>query len=283
MVLVAAVEVVAAYQVVVPLDKAHTLVLSLHQELFQRTQFHMDLLLETKLLTSSLSLLAVVQRCHLQEGYRTVEAILYGPVRRPKFNPQKRGPNSDRCLRDSFLRSHAQTAKANATYQNWFHELKPMGNEKHHLYDFHFSLRQSNQERICCRSTVEVLWNVAGNYKFRGAQIWAGKGCRHVSPWCQLNQWAKAPNKTTWRHHITTEHVKNPQTKGPHFRVKSSTSHDEDTAPSWKQLFLVSETLRARSARAFDNVTRVKGPRTLKKWGEQMSNFREGIKNRTMD
>ena len=48
----------------------------------------------------------------------TVEAILYGPVRQPKFNPQKRGPNSDRCLRDSFLRSHAQTAKANATYQN---------------------------------------------------------------------------------------------------------------------------------------------------------------------
>ena len=26
----------------------------------------------------------------------TVEAILYGPVRRPKFNPQKRRPNSDR-------------------------------------------------------------------------------------------------------------------------------------------------------------------------------------------
>ena len=43
---------------------------------------------------------------------------LYGPVRRLKLNPQKRRPNSDRCLRDSFLRSHAQTAKANATYQN---------------------------------------------------------------------------------------------------------------------------------------------------------------------
>ena len=144
----------------------------------------------------------------------TVEAILYGPVRRPKLNPQKRRPNSDRCLRDSFLRSHAQTAKANATYQNWFHELKPIGNEKHHLYDFHFSLRQSNQERICCRSTVEVLWNVAGNYKFKGAQIWAGKGCRRVSRWRQLNHWAKAPNKTTWRQHVTTEHVKNLQTKG---------------------------------------------------------------------
>ena len=74
MVLVAAVGIVAAYQVVVPLDKAHTLVLSLHQELFQRTQFHMDLLLETKLLTSSLSLLAVVQRCHLQEGDRSTQA-----------------------------------------------------------------------------------------------------------------------------------------------------------------------------------------------------------------
>ena len=48
----------------------------------------------------------------------TVEAILYGPVRRPKFNPQKRRPNSDRYLRNTFLRSHAQTAKANATYQD---------------------------------------------------------------------------------------------------------------------------------------------------------------------
>ena len=48
--------------------------LSLHQELFQRTQFHMDLLSETKLLTSSLSLLAVVQRGHLQEGYRSTQA-----------------------------------------------------------------------------------------------------------------------------------------------------------------------------------------------------------------
>ena len=170
----------------------------------------------------------------------SVEAILYGPVRRPKFNPQKRRPNSDRCLRDSLLKCHAQTAKANATYQNWFHELKPIGNEKHHLYDFHFSLRQSNQERICCRSTVEVLWNVAGNYKFRGAQIWAGKGCRHVSRCCQLNNWAKAHNKTTWRQHVMTEHAKNPQTKGPHFQAWSSTSHAEDTAPSWKQLFLLS-------------------------------------------
>ena len=53
-----------------------------------------------------------------KKGVDTIEAILYGTVRHPKFNPQKRGPNSDRCLRDSFLRSHAQTAKANATYQN---------------------------------------------------------------------------------------------------------------------------------------------------------------------
>ena len=84
-----------------------------------------------------------------------MEAIWYGPARHSKFNPQKRRPNSDRCLRDSFLRSHAQTAKANATYQDWFHELKPrmIGNEKHSLHDFHFSPRQPNQERICCRST----------------------------------------------------------------------------------------------------------------------------------
>ena len=73
MVLVSVAEVVASYQVVVPLDKAHTLDLSLHQDLFQRTQFHKDLLLETKLLTSSLSLLAV-QRGHLQEGYRSTQA-----------------------------------------------------------------------------------------------------------------------------------------------------------------------------------------------------------------
>ena len=54
-----------------------------------------------------------------------VEAVLYGPVRRPKFNPQKRRPNSDRYLRNTFSWSHAQTAKANATYQDWLHELKP--------------------------------------------------------------------------------------------------------------------------------------------------------------
>ena len=94
----------------------------------------------------------------------TVEAILYGPVRRPKFNPQKRGPNSDRCLRDSFLRSHAQTAKANATYQNWFHELKPMGNEKHHLYDFHFSFKtiQSRTDllSVYCGGPLERGWKL---------------------------------------------------------------------------------------------------------------------------
>ena len=40
--------------------------------------------------------------------------------------------------------------------------------------------------------------------------------CRHVSRWRQLNHWAKAPSKTTWRQPVMTEHVKNPQTKGPH-------------------------------------------------------------------
>ena len=53
-------------------NKAHTLVLYLHQKLFQRTQFHENLLLDTKLLTSSLTLLAVA-RCHLLEGYRGMQ------------------------------------------------------------------------------------------------------------------------------------------------------------------------------------------------------------------
>ena len=36
--------------------------------------------------------------------------------------------------------------------------------------------------------------------------------------------------------------------------------------------------LRARSARAFDNVTKAKGPCTLEKTGEQLSNFLKAIK-----
>ena len=36
--------------------------------------------------------------------------------------------------------------------------------------------------------------------------------------------------------------------------------------------------LRARSARAFDNVTKVTGPCTLEKTGEQLSNFLKAIK-----
>ena len=43
-------------------------------------------------------------------------------------------------------------------------------------------------------------------------------------------------------------------------QVPENSLKDEDIAPSWKQLFPLSETLRARSARAFDNVTRVKPP-----------------------
>ena len=118
---------------------------------------------------------------------------------------------------------------------------------------------------------VEALWNAAGNYKFRGAQIWAGKGCRlptgeslmPTEPW----------GKSVQQDHLTTACndrtcFKSPNQR-PHFRAESSTSHAEDTAPSWKQLFLRSERnlwmLRARSARAFDNVTKVTGPSTLKK------------------
>ena len=57
---------------------------------------------------------------------------------------------------------------------------------------------------------------------------------------------------------------------------------DEAIAPSWKQLFPLSERLRARSARAFDNVTRVKPPYIEKIRGahEQLS---KSNKNRTMD
>ena len=118
---------------------------------------------------------------------------------------------------------------------------------------------------------VEALWNAAGNYKFRGAQIWAGKGCRlptgeslmPTEPW----------GKSVQQDHLTTACndrtcFKSPNQR-PHFRAESSTSHAEDTAPSWKQLFLRSERnlwmLRARSARSFDNVTKVTGPSTLKK------------------
>ena len=117
----------------------------------------------------------------------------------------------------------------------------------------------------------QALWNAAGNYKFRGAQIWAGKGCRlptgeslmPTEPW----------GKSVQQDHLTTACndrtcFKSPNQR-PHFRAESSTSHAEDTAPSWKQLFLRSERnlwmLRARSARAFDNVTKVTGPSTLKK------------------
>ena len=66
-------------------------------------------------------------------------------------------------------------------------------------------------------------------------------------------------------------------------QVPENSLQDKDIAPSWEQLFPLSETLRARSARAFDNVTQGQNPRTLKKSGEQMSNFRNAIKNRTMD
>ena len=38
--------------------------------------------------------------------------------KKASINPQKRRPNSDRYLRDTILRSHTQTAKANATYQD---------------------------------------------------------------------------------------------------------------------------------------------------------------------
>ena len=118
---------------------------------------------------------------------------------------------------------------------------------------------------------VEALWNAAGNYKFRGAQIWARKGCRlptgeslmPIEPW----------GKSVQQDHLTTACndrtcFKSPNQR-PHFRAESSTSHAEDTAPSWKQLFLRStkifECFGREAPGLFDNVTKVTGPCTMKK------------------
>ena len=103
---------------------------------------------------------------------------------------------------------------------------------------------------------VEVLWNVAGNYKRRGAQIWTGKGCR--LPPCESLTPTEPLGKSAQQDHLTTACNDRTCQKSPTQRPTclKHTSHAEDTASSWKQLFLLWErnlwTLRALRARAFD-------------------------------
>ena len=143
---------------------------------------------------------------------RFCPAILYGPVRRPKFNPQKRRPNSDRYLRDTILRSHTQTAKANATYQDRFHELKlrMIGNEKHHLsiwfiFRHHLHSRRDLPwyflERNCdgwsfvqwgtAAASVTFLWFVLARQRF--VQLWGVLQKFQRCSWIQGHSWRRPP------------------------------------------------------------------------------------------
>ena len=66
-----------------------------------------------------------------------------------------------------------------------------------------------------------------------------------------------------------TEHVKNPQTKGPISEPKAAPATQKTQHRPGSNCFFFQHE---------DNVTKVKGPCTLKKTGEQLSNFLKAIK-----